>query len=139
MEDSPKMGRTKINVDWLKVDVLCRCQCTEEEIAADLEMSSDTLYRRCKEDHDMTFAEYFALKRKRGFTSLRAKQYEKAMAGDGTMLIWLGKQYLEQTEKVFTRKVVDHSNDNLKLLPKKDLKELQRIKRELDKEVRDAK
>lgn len=32
--------------------------------------------------------------------SLRRKQVELAMAGDKTMLIWLGKNYLGQTDKL---------------------------------------
>lgn len=31
--------------------------------------------------------------------SLRRKQYEMAAGGNPTMLIWLGKQYLNQTDK----------------------------------------
>lgn len=32
-------------------------------------------------------------------SDLRAKQYEVAMAGNPTMLIWLGKQFLGQKDK----------------------------------------
>ena len=42
---------------------------------------------------------HLAQKRKAGFVSLRRKQYELAMAGNATMLIFLGKQYLGQSDK----------------------------------------
>jgi len=41
----------------------------------------------------------FGLKRQAGFVSLRRKQYELAMAGNATILIFLGKQYLGQADK----------------------------------------
>lgn len=34
-----------------------------------------------------------------GLTSLRRQQFQTAMKGNPTMLIWLGKQYLGQTDK----------------------------------------
>jgi hypothetical protein len=42
---------------------------------------------------------HLAQKRQAGFVSLRRKQYELAMAGNATMLIFLGKQYLGQADK----------------------------------------
>jgi hypothetical protein len=47
----------------------------------------------------MTFAEYFGQKRKIGRISLRRKQWEVATAGNIPMLIWLGKQYLDQKDR----------------------------------------
>lgn len=69
--------------------------CTDEEIASFLETSVDTLT-------NSTNRESFAEAKKRGFNkgkaSLRRKQFEVAMKGNCSMLIWLGKQYLEQKE-----------------------------------------
>jgi IS30 family transposase len=93
------MRSKRIEIDWKIVDELCSVQCTESEIAAHLGIHPDTLLKACKRDHKMTFEEYSRKKRKVGFISLRHKQYEKAMSGDTTMLIWLGKQYLNQADK----------------------------------------
>lgn len=64
-------------------------------MAAVLNCSVDTLGRR--------FAEVIEKGRKQGNMSLKRKQYEVAMGGNVTMLIWLGKQRLDQTDKVEQR------------------------------------
>ena len=48
----------------------------------------------------MNFSSYLAEKRAHGNSLLRAKQYEIAMSGDKTMLVWLGKNRLEQSDKI---------------------------------------
>lgn len=92
-------GRPLFVVDWKRVDTMCAAQCTGEEIAETIGCSRDTLLEACKREHNQTFEDYFAQRRQRGFASLRAKQFELAMRGDKTMLVWLGKQYLGQTDK----------------------------------------
>ena len=87
----------KIELDSAKVEALAALQCTFDEIASGLGVSTDTLDRRRTEDP--TIAE--AIKRGRGLgkRSVRRLQYEAAEAGNITMLIWLGKQWLEQKDK----------------------------------------
>ena len=46
-----------------------------------------------------------------GKASLRRKQYEVAMGGNCTMLVWLGKQYLGQTDKIDASVKDDHRNE----------------------------
>jgi hypothetical protein len=74
-------------------------QCTLAEIAAHFAVSEDTVERAVKREQGVSFADYFGQKRKAGFVSLRRRQYELAMAGNATMLIFLGKQYLGQADK----------------------------------------
>lgn len=93
------VGRKKIQLDWEQFDKLCGLQCTLREIASYFDCSEDTIERRCKEDKSTHFADYKAQKAGKGRIGLRRKQYELAMAGDKTMLIWLGKQYLGQSDK----------------------------------------
>lgn len=93
------MARPRKEIDWEGVAKLCELQCTEEEIAQFLGVSVDTLARACKREHAQSFAEYFAQKRGAGRTSLRRAQWLSAQAGNPTMLIWLGKQYLGQKDK----------------------------------------
>ena len=57
------------------------------------------LHRAAKRDLGVTLGDYMEEARQAGLTSLRAKQFEMAMQGDKTMLVWLGKQYLGQTDK----------------------------------------
>lgn len=95
-----KRGPKTIQLDWEQFDKLCAIQCTLKEIASWFDCSEDTIERRVKEHSGLKFADYYAQKRGKGLVSLRRKQYEVALAGDKTMLIWLGKQYLGQSEKV---------------------------------------
>ena len=92
-------GRPIIEIDWAEFDRLCEVQCTLAELALHFKMSEDTVERAVKRDHGTSFAEYFAQKRKAGFVSLRRKQWELAMAGNVTMLIFLGKQHLGQSDR----------------------------------------
>jgi len=93
------MGRPRIEIDWVEFDKLCTMQCTLVEIAGWFECSEDTIERRIREKYDCTFAELFTQKRSKGKISLRRKQYETALKGNVAMLIWLGKQYLGQSDK----------------------------------------
>jgi AraC-like DNA-binding protein len=95
----PKGGRPELIIDWEQVENLCRCQCTEKEISSQLGISVDTLQRAIQREKGCGFADYFAEKRQKGFVSLRTKQFSLAMTGDKTMLVWLGKQYLNQRDK----------------------------------------
>ena len=94
-----KMGRPKIEISQSIFEGLCHIQCTKEEIAATLRCDEDTINTWCKETYKQTFSVVFDQKRKGGWSSLRRKQWEVALSGDKTMLIWLGKQYLGQSDK----------------------------------------
>lgn len=94
------MARPRVEIDWKEFDKLCEFQCTQSEIASWFRCSVDTIDRAVKRKHNMGFAEYFAQKAATGKISLRRKQWQLALAGDKTMLIWLGKQHLRQSEKV---------------------------------------
>jgi hypothetical protein len=94
------MGRPLIEIRWDEFDKLCSLQCTLIEIAGWFNCSIDTIENKVKEAHSVTFSEYYAQKRSGGKVSLRRKQFETAMSGNPTMLIWLGKQYLAQSDKI---------------------------------------
>lgn len=86
------MARPKKEIDEDQVLKLAAINCSLAEMAAVLNCSVDTLGRR--------FAEVIEKGRKQGNMSLKRKQFEVAMGGNVTMLIWLGKQRLDQSEKV---------------------------------------
>ena len=93
------MSRPLIEIDWDQVDEMCRIHCTGEEQAAVLGIDYDTLNRACKREQGLSFTEYFKQKSASGKMSLRRRQYTKAMVGDNTQLIWLGKNWLGQSDQ----------------------------------------
>lgn len=93
------MARPKIKIDWEKVDKYLQAQCEGTGIAGVLGIHPDTLYKACEKKYKMCFSAYAAIKKSEGKELLRAKQFSVAMAGDKTMLVWLGKQYLNQSDK----------------------------------------
>lgn len=76
---------------------LCRIQCTEEEICGVLNCDDATLCRWCKTVYGRTFADVYKEKRQGGKASLRRQQFKIAET-NATMAIWLGKQYLGQSD-----------------------------------------
>ena len=81
------------------VDNFLKAQCDGVGIASYFGISPDTLYRLTKERYNIGFDDYRRQKQSEGCELLRAKQFQSAMAGDKTMLVWLGKQYLHQRDK----------------------------------------
>lgn len=95
-----KNGRPLAKIDWKKVDNMCAIHCTGEEQAGVLGVDYEALNRACKREKKMGFKEYFKLKSGAGKMSLRRKQYSEAIEGNTTMLVWLGKNWLGQTDKI---------------------------------------
>jgi len=94
-----KPGPKPTVIDWGQVDTMCAIHCTGEEQAAILGIDYDTLNRVCKRDHKVGFTDYFKQKSSSGKMSLRRKQYSTAIDGNPTMLIWLGKAWLGQSDQ----------------------------------------
>ena len=94
------MGRPRLVIDWDQVDKMCAIHCTGEEQAAILGVDYDTLNRACKRDFKKSFADYFRQKSSSGKMSLRRRQFTTAMDGNPTMLIWLGKNWLNQNDNL---------------------------------------
>ena len=95
-----KRGPKRIEIDWKEFDKLALMQCTLNEVAAWFECSPDTIENRVKEEHGVKFSDYYAEKRNRGKIALRRAQWQAATSGNTSMMIFLGKQYLEQSDKV---------------------------------------
>lgn len=90
----PKGSEKPVDVELLKK--MARCGATQIEIAAVLGMSVGTLERRLRRPDVRGLYEQG---RNDLFISLRTKQVQLALAGNPTMLIWLGKQYLDQKDR----------------------------------------
>tara|TARA_R110002096_G_C14093614_1_gene678011 strand:- start:137 stop:508 length:372 start_codon:yes stop_codon:yes gene_type:complete len=93
-----KGGRPLTEIDYKTLDKLCAIHCTGEEIAGILNIDYDTLNRRLEEDGNAGFTDYYKKKSATGKMSLRRKQIEVALEGNPTMLIWMGKQHLDQKD-----------------------------------------
>ena len=92
-------GRPLIDIDWDQVESMCKIQCTQEEIAAVVGCCLDTLQDRCTKEIGVSFSEFFKQKKEGGKASLRRNQWKLAQDGNPTMLIWLGKNMLDQADK----------------------------------------
>ena len=101
------VGRPKKEIDYTTVEKLANIQCTQDEIASFLGISTRTLQR------DEQFMELFNRGRENGKMSLRRIQWKHAEKSV-PMAIWLGKQYLGQRDKVeYTDDGMKAINDNI--------------------------
>ena len=95
-----------------QVEKLASCGLTNKEIAEALAYDENTLKRKF---------EIFLIKGKANLKQrLKRKQIEVALAGNVSMLIWLGKNYLGQADKidengeyeiVINRKTIDERSE----------------------------
>lgn len=92
-----KNGRPRAEIDRKQFENLCALQCTMEEICSWFNITDKTLTAWCKREYGMGFSDVFKVKRGAGKISLRRHQFELAKK-NANMAIWLGKQYLGQTD-----------------------------------------
>jgi len=85
-------GRPRLVIDKDLLENLASIQCTMNEMASVLGCSVDTLERN--------YADTIKKGKDHGRASLRRLQWQGAQGGNPTMLIWLGKQVLEQKDKI---------------------------------------
>lgn len=114
------MPRPLKEIDEKQFEKLCGLQCTKLEICGWFDITDKTLESWCKRTYGKGFSETFEEKRAAGKISLRRAQYELALKGNATMLIWLGRNYLGQSEDVTVKANVALDDDGLS----KSLKEL---------------
>jgi hypothetical protein len=125
------MGRPRKDLDWNLVESLCTLNTSlyflcerliEKDRALDpqIQVNIKTIRamekmveRRIKERFDCTFVEYRDKKLDETRIKLFDKQVKVALAGNATMLIWLGKQILGQTdvEKAERKQINDQINE----------------------------
>lgn len=97
-----KTGRPKLDIDGHQVQALASFHCTDKEIASFFDCHPDTLRSR--------FSAFLDKGREEGKRRLRKMQWEAAEKGNVVMLIWLGKQYLNQKESPENNDNADKSN-----------------------------
>jgi hypothetical protein len=93
-----KTGRPQIQFDLTVVEGLGRIGATAVEMAHILPASQSTIEHRMA-DRESDFSKSYNKGRAMLNASLRRKQIELAMAGHPTLLIWLGKQLLQQRDR----------------------------------------
>lgn len=100
----PGMGRPPIEWPEEKVKLfqsLMGIPFVNEEAVCDiLNVSVSSLTRWLKKTYGVTFDELKRQKHEGMKLKLAGKQYELAMKGNPAMLVWLGKQWLKQTDKI---------------------------------------
>jgi len=121
-------GRPRIKFDLSELEKLCAMQCTRPEIASWFSCSLETIDKRIADDKtfyevdgvagdvgdgewvgtsekiNLTFHEIMQRGYARGKISMRRQQIKMLNEGNGTMAVWLGKQYLGQKD------IVHHAN-----------------------------
>lgn len=86
--------------DKNQFEAMCRINCTEAEIMSVLGYKNhDTLNTKLRKEYGKTFEEVYPEFAGQGKMSLRRLQWKSAEAGNTGMQIWLGKQWLGQTDK----------------------------------------
>ena len=91
------MARPHKKIDKLQFENLCGLQCTLDEMCGFFGCCTDTLEKWCIRTYGQGFSEVFRQKRGLGKISLRRSQWRLAEK-NANMAIWLGKQYLGQTD-----------------------------------------
>lgn len=91
MKKKRSVGRPKLNLDPEQVRSLSAIQCTMIEMSHVLKCSVDHL--------EQNFSDIIKEGRTQGVMSVKRKQYELAMQGDKTMLVWFGKNYCGQSDR----------------------------------------
>lgn len=87
------------DIDWNEVDRLLKCGCTLQEVCARVGIPRYHMQRMCQKVKGMNFSEYKTEKMDVGNTYLREVQFKLAVKDqDKTMLLWLGRNRLGQSE-----------------------------------------
>jgi len=138
-----KPGREPRPIDWEYVNRLAEAGSSGREIAATIGVSSETLYERTFKEHRINWASYCQKYDEKGKAALRLAQHDKAIKKQNViMLIWLGKQRLNQYDRAalnITQNEINledltleelkllHANPNLNLIGQKEIKALGNI------------
>jgi hypothetical protein len=107
-----RTGRPRKEIDWLLLESLMTRNaglnyCAERQVMRwqeevnfkTMKAAREVIERRIQERFRMTFTEFKDQKIEPMRLSLFDKQYDMAMKGNVSLLIWLGKQMLGQSDK----------------------------------------
>lgn len=109
-------------IDRAALEALLRFTPSRSEAADWFRVSESSLERFIKREFQMSFDALRAKSFVKTRIAIKRAQIEKALKGDNTMLIWCGKQYLGQVDKIDQK--VQHSGEiestTVIVLPAKD-------------------
>lgn len=88
---------------------LREAQVSESRSAGYFGMTVDEFRKALADDPDL--ARVYHTAPLKGQAMIQAAQFEAAIAGDGDMLKWLGKNHLEQADKIETKVTVEEITD----------------------------
>ena len=117
-----RTGRPPRPIDMKEAFELARIQCTNSEMAAVLGFSVSGFSDRIRSDEELS--EAIRKGREDGKASLRRQQWALARQGSTVMCIWLGKQYLGQTDK---NEVATQNRTQVTGLEDKSIGELEKL------------
>lgn len=91
-------GRPRLEFDLQALEDFCAqtIECPDTEIAAEFGCHEDTIKNRRRDEPKFEAA--IQRGRRRARSELRKSQFAAAKNGNPAMMIWLGKQYLDQHE-----------------------------------------
>lgn len=92
-------GPARQDINWELFEELCHIHCTQKEIANILKVDPDTLRTRCLDYFGKEYSVVYEMFTDKGKSSLRRQQFKTAMEGSNTMLVWLGRNWLDQTDR----------------------------------------
>lgn len=90
-------GRPPKKIYLEEIESLAAIGCKLSDMAAWLKISKRTMQRAAQ---DPRVIEAIRRGRGRGRVSVLRAQFQAALAGDRTMLIWIGKNFLGQSDKL---------------------------------------
>lgn len=101
--------------DYVKLIAMIGIQCTRDEVCSVLGISDKTLTAALKRRGEPGgFSALYKKHLGEGRASLRRMQWKAAQSGNAAMLIWLGKQHLDQHDK----QDIDHKSTDGSMSPK---------------------
>lgn len=117
-----KRGRKQIPIDWNQFNKLCALQCTLQEISFFFHCSPDTIERRVKQEHKMSFESYFQEKRVEGLISLRRNLFNMSVRNPAAA-IFMAKNWLGMTDALSIGSTVKHEHKHeVKIINASDIK-----------------
>ena len=102
------LGTTELVLDVRQIRELSKIHCTFQEIARVMGCSISVIKQQYMDEVEAG--------REQGKASLRHAQYKRAMEGNPTMLIWLGKHLLGQRDEIRLSTVEPEARELLRRL-----------------------
>lgn len=99
------MANKPKEINWDMVELYVKSGCKQTNIAKSLCLDDDTLRARVKQKYGMEWSVFSSKLRSEGEMLIEATQYQKAMKGNITLLIWLGKIRCGQKEPEITQQL----------------------------------